>query len=385
MNLDRGYSIPTDVTPQQRKLQAQLDAVLNQAALGLVLVDGDGGSQVNPVAARLLEIPAGPGTASAVGEAIAKRRGTWRVHDAGGPEGPDLNLGARGMEFWELPDKGGMIEVECRPTDSFGAPGHIWIFTDVTDVWSLGLNLQQSVAALQVLNRELDREVKNRLDVEEQLREYNAELETRRRAVERRAAQSARLAELLALEKKQLELSKRESDFLANHDTLTGLMNRRAFEQRLRLMMQTDTQEHAATAVMFIDLDNFKTVNDTLGHDAGDSLLKDVASRLTGMLRDTDLVARLGGDEFVIATSHAEEPGPAGLRLLAERVRDTLQIEVPTQDEAIQVAATIGVAAAPEDGSTIEALLENADQAMYVGKRHGRNAVVFHAELPKQA
>jgi diguanylate cyclase (GGDEF)-like protein len=136
---------------------------------------------------------------------------------------------------------------------------------------------------------------------------------------------------------------------------------------------------------MFIDLDNFKTVNDTLGHDAGDSLLKDVASRLTGMLRDTDLVARLGGDEFVIATSHAEEPGPAGLRLLAERVRDTLQIEVPTQDKAIQVAATIGVAAAPEDGSTIEALLENADQAMYVGKRHGRNAVVFHAELPKQA
>jgi diguanylate cyclase (GGDEF)-like protein len=103
------------------------------------------------------------------------------------------------------------------------------------------------------------------------------------------------------------------------------------------------------------------------------------------MLRDTDLVARFGGDEFAIATGHAKELGPASLRQLAERVRDTLQIEVPTPDAVIQVAATLGVAAAPEDGETIEALLEHADQAMYVGKRRGRNAVVFHADLPDRA
>jgi diguanylate cyclase (GGDEF)-like protein len=296
-----------------------------------------------------------------------------------------LNLGAHDGEYWELPDNRGLIQVEGRPIGSSGAPGWLWIFTDITTAWTLGINLSQSVAALQVLNRALDREVKNRLDVEEQLREYNAELETRRRAVERRAAQSARLAELLALEKKQLELSKRQSDFLANHDILTGLMNRRAFEQRLRRMLETDTQEHAATAVMFIDLDNFKTVNDTLGHDAGDHLLKDVAGRLTAMLRDTDLVARLGGDEFVIATSHAENPGSAGLRLLADRIRDTLQIDVPADGQVIQVGATIGVAAAPDDGTTIETLLKNADQAMYVGKRHGRNAVVFHADLGRRS
>jgi len=382
MNLDRAYSIPAEDAPQQRKLQNQLDAVLNQVSLGLVLVDADGSSLVNPVAARLLDIQAGPGTASEVGEAIAKRRGTWRVHDSADLQTPHLNTGAKGMEFWELPDNTGLIEVECRPS---GESGHLWIFTDVTALWSVGINLQQSVSTLQVINRELDREVKRRLDIEEQLREYNAELEKRRRAVERRAAQSARLAELLEQEKKQLELSKQESDFLANHDRLTGLMNRRGFEQRLQSMVDTDTKENAATAVMFIDLDGFKAVNDTLGHDAGDTLLKEVASRLTAMLRDTDLVARFGGDEFVIATSHAEDPGPAGLRLLAERVRDTLQIDVAGPDRTIKVAATLGVAAAPDDGETIDRLLDHADQAMYVGKRRGRNAVVFYADLPKQS
>ncbi|WP_395022807.1 diguanylate cyclase domain-containing protein [Dongia sp.] len=384
MNVDRGYSIPTEETPQLRKLQGQLEAVLGQASLGLVLTDGDGGSLVNPVAAALLALPSGAGTAAQADAAIASRRATWRVHRPADMEAPYLDFSAHDGEYWELPGNRGLIQVECRPVPGSGTEGRLWIFTDLSPAWSLSLNLSQSVATLQVLNRELDREVKRRLDVEEQLREYNAELETRRRAVERRAVQSARLAELLAQEKKQLELSKQESDFLASHDLLTGLMNRRAFEQRLRLMIETDTQEHATTAVMFIDLDNFKTVNDTLGHDAGDNLLKDVASRLTGMLRDTDLVARLGGDEFVIATSHAEDPGPSGLRLLADRVRDTLQIEVPAAGKVIQVAATIGVAAAPDDGTTIEALLQNADQAMYVGKRHGRNTVVFHADLGRQ-
>jgi diguanylate cyclase (GGDEF)-like protein len=385
MNLDRALSIPSEETPQQRKLQGQLDALLSQVSLGIILVDEDGGSLVNPVAARLLDLPSGPGNAAAAAAAMARKRSEWRVHQAAALEAPHLSLGAADAEFWELPDNRGMIQVESRPTGGPGAPGWLWIFTDISTAWSLAVNLKQSVGTLQVLNRELDREVKQRLDVEEQLREYNAELETRRRAVERRAAQSARLAELLTQEKKQLELSKQESDFLANHDLLTGLMNRRAFEQRLRQMLATDTQEQAATAVMFIDLDNFKTVNDTLGHEAGDNLLKDVAGRLIGMLRDTDLVARLGGDEFVIATSHAEKPGAGGLRLLVDRIRDTLQIDVPAADQVIRVAATIGVAAAPEDGTTIEALLKHADQAMYVGKRHGRNAVVFHADLPKPA
>jgi diguanylate cyclase (GGDEF)-like protein len=382
MNLDRGYSVPADDSQSQRKLQIQLDALLNQIALGLVLVDPDGSSLVNPVAARLLDIAPGPGTASEVGEAIAKRRGSWRVHKSTGLDVPQLNTGARGVEFWELPMNGGMIEVESRPYDNCGARGWLWIFSDVTAIWTLGVNLQQSVSTLQVLNRQLDREVKQRLDIEEQLREYNAELERRRRAVERRAVQSARLADLLAQEKRELELSKQESDFLANHDRLTGLMNRRGFEQRLQSLVDTDNKENAATAVMFIDLDGFKAVNDTLGHEAGDTLLKDVAARLTGMLRDTDLVARFGGDEFVIATSHVEA-GAASLCLLADRVRDTLQIEVPGPDGAIQVAATLGVAAAPHDGETIETLLDHADQAMYVGKRRGRNAVVFYADLSK--
>jgi diguanylate cyclase (GGDEF)-like protein len=385
MNLDRGYSIPGDDSQPHHKLQIQLNTVLNQVPLGLVLIDPDGSSLVNPVAARLLDIAPGPVKSNEVGEAIAKRRGTWRVHKSTGLDVPQLNPGARDMEFWELPENGGMIEVESRPFENCGARGWLWIFTDITAIWTLGINLQQSVSTLQVLNRELDREVKQRLDIEEQLREYNAELERRRRAVERRAVQSARLADLLTQEKRELELSKQESDFLANHDRLTGLLNRRGFEQRLQSMVDTDNKENAATAVMFIDLDGFKAVNDTLGHEAGDTLLKEAATRLTGILRDTDLVARFGGDEFVIATSHAEEPGPSGLRMLADRVRDTLQIEVAGPGGEIQVAATLGVAAAPHDGETIETLLDHADQAMYVGKRRGRNAVVFYADLSKQS
>jgi len=353
--------------------------VMNKVTLGMVLLDAEGGSLVNPVAARLLDLPVGASPAAQVANAMAARRTTWRVHDAAAADVP--SLGVRGTEYWELPDHGGFIQIESRPTGGMTEPGRFWIFTDVTAIWSLTANLKQSIAALQVMNRELDREVKRRLDVEEQLRQYNAELETRKRAVERRALKSAKLAEALEQEKKALEVSKQESDFLAFHDLLTGLMNRRAFEQQLRQMVQLSAQNDADTAVMFIDLDNFKTVNDTLGHDAGDTLLKEIANRLTGMLRDTDLVARFGGDEFAIATSHAKELGPESLLLLAERVRDTLQIAVPAPDKTIQVTATLGVATTPDDGETIEVLLEHADQAMYVGKRRGRNAVVFYADL----
>jgi diguanylate cyclase (GGDEF)-like protein len=369
----------------QQKLQSQIDAVMNKVTLGMVLLDAEGGSLVNPVAARLLDLPVGAGTAVQVAEAMAARRAGWRVHDAADTDVPGQSHGGRGTEYWEIPDHGGFIQIESRPTGSVTEPGRLWIFTDITAVWSLTANLKQSIAALQVVNRELDREVKRRLDVEEQLRQYNAELETRKRAVERRAAQSAKLAEALEQEKKALEASKQESDFLAFHDLLTGLMNRRAFERQLRQMIELSAQNDAVTAVMFIDLDDFKAVNDTLGHDAGDLLLKEVANRLTGMLRDTDLVARFGGDEFAIATSHAKELGPDSLRLLADRIRETLQIAVPVGDRAIRVAATLGVASAPDDGETIEALLEHADQAMYVGKRRGRNAVVFYADLPERA
>jgi diguanylate cyclase (GGDEF)-like protein len=368
------------VALRQQKLKSQIDTVMNKVTLGMVLLDVEGGSLVNPVAARLLDLPVGAGPAAQVTKAMAARRATWRVHDAAAADVP--SLGVRGTEYWELPDHGGFIQIESRPTGGVTEPGRFWIFTDVTAIWSLTANLKQSIAALQVMNRELDREVKRRLDVEEQLRQYNAELETRKRAVERRALKSAKLAEALEQEKKALEVSKQESDFLAFHDLLTGLMNRRAFEQQLRQMVQLSAQNDAVTAVMFIDLDNFKTVNDTLGHDAGDTLLKEVANRLTGMLRDTDLVARFGGDEFAIATSHAKELGPESLLLLAERVRDTLQIAVPAPDKTIQVTATLGVATTPDDGETIEVLLEHADQAMYVGKRRGRNAVVFYADLP---
>src|SRR5262245_31177793 len=130
MNLDRAYSIPADESAQLRKLQTQLDAVVNEVSLGVILVDQDGVSLVNPVAARLLGLSAGPGAAVDVAEAMARRRAGVGVHVAAGMDLPLPKFSAKDVEFWELPDNGGMIQVESRPTGSDGEPGWLWIFTD---------------------------------------------------------------------------------------------------------------------------------------------------------------------------------------------------------------------------------------------------------------
>ena len=162
-------------------------------------------------------------------------------------------------------------------------------------------------------------------------------------------------------------------DHQAHHDSLTGLPNRMLFEARLRHALEEARQESLQGAVLFIDLDRFKHINDSLGHPVGDLLLKSIALRLKNQLRDIDTVARLGGDEFIILL-----PGLHAFRD-AEQVAQKLlgcfnqPFKVDTQE--LFISASIGISLYPEDGDDVASLIKHADAAMYRSKARGRNRI----------
>ena len=189
------------------------------------------------------------------------------------------------------------------------------------------------------------------------------------------------MAEDLAQRNKEIEQSRAESDFQAKHDELTGLPNRRFFIDYLQQVIGIAGSAGAHKALLFVDLDNFKPVNDILGHDEGDRLLRKVALRLTSSVRDSDFVARLGGDEFAVIATMKPENGLNGVRIVAERILAALNLTVEQADPPIDVAASIGIALYPSDADNREALLRAADKAMYEAKHQGRNRVLFACEL----
>jgi diguanylate cyclase (GGDEF)-like protein/PAS domain S-box-containing protein len=169
-------------------------------------------------------------------------------------------------------------------------------------------------------------------------------------------------------ERKRAEQAIRQ---LAFHDALTGLPNRMLFEDRLRMALSRAQREKSMLAVMFLDLDRFKVVNDTLGHSEGDRLLQAVASDLTKLVREGDTVARVGGDEFTILLPEIDRIGDAVQ--VAERILETLKQPRLLGEQEFRVTASIGVTAYPDDGADVETLLRNADTAMYRAKERGRD------------
>ncbi len=157
----------------------------------------------------------------------------------------------------------------------------------------------------------------------------------------------------------------------ANFDTLTSLPNRRMFRDRLEQEIKKLERTGLSLAVMFLDLDHFKEVNDTMGHDKGDDLLKAAALRIKSCIRETDTVARLGGDEFVILLS--EMDGITNSERVAENILARLVEPFELGGEPIYISASIGVTLYPSDAINFDDLLKNADQAMYVAKSQGRN------------
>jgi diguanylate cyclase (GGDEF)-like protein/PAS domain S-box-containing protein len=171
-------------------------------------------------------------------------------------------------------------------------------------------------------------------------------------------------------------------EFHAYHDVLTNLPNRKLFTDRLRQSLTRAKRSGRAVAVMFIDVDHFKTINDTLGHTAGDELLLEMSRRLRGCVREEDTVARLGGDEFTIILSELRQPDDAiGV---AEKVLDTVQVPLSIGGMPIEVTASVGIALYPDDGTDPESLLRNADSAMYRAKESGRNNFQLCTDEMKQ-
>jgi diguanylate cyclase (GGDEF)-like protein/PAS domain S-box-containing protein len=168
--------------------------------------------------------------------------------------------------------------------------------------------------------------------------------------------------------------------FMALHDSLTQLPNRVMLRQRMEEMLSRARRDGSAMAVLCIDIDDFKAVNDTLGHPAGDRLLKTLGGRVKSLIRDTDIVARLGGDEFaVLAGSMA---GPVDASRLAARILEAIAAPCDLDGHTVAVGASIGIAFAPADGEDPDALLKNADMALYRAKGEGKGTFrFFEAEM----
>lgn len=159
--------------------------------------------------------------------------------------------------------------------------------------------------------------------------------------------------------------AEREILHLANHDPLTGLANRRLLMDRLEQLLNQARRYQHQLAVIFLDLDGFKPVNDRWGHDVGDQLLRAVAERLQNHLRDSDTLARIGGDEFVVLMPHAEQPA---ISCVAEKLIQAIEQPFQLGDIDIRISTSLGVARYPQDGDSASALLQKADRAMYAHK-----------------
>jgi len=181
------------------------------------------------------------------------------------------------------------------------------------------------------------------------------------------------LEQLVAARTRGLEAANHQLRHLATHDTLTGLPNRALLDDRLGQAMALADRDGRSFALLMCDLDRFKMINDSLGHRAGDELLKAVANRISSLVRGGDTVARFGGDEFVLLQNSIGEPDEASD--LAGRVIAMLQDPITIAGIDVHTSPSIGIAFYPSDGTTLEALLARADAAMYSAKQRGRGKV----------
>lgn len=165
--------------------------------------------------------------------------------------------------------------------------------------------------------------------------------------------------------------------YLAYHDPVTGLPNRVMFNRVLEHALQRAASNRSGLAVLFIDLDRFKNINDTLGHHAGDRLLQEIARRLQGVLQGQELVARLGGDEFVVLLDREKEASRANH--VARHILDTVVREYRLEGQPVHVTASIGISLYPDDGTDAFSLMKHADVAMYRAKAAGKNTFQFYA------
>jgi diguanylate cyclase (GGDEF)-like protein len=194
-------------------------------------------------------------------------------------------------------------------------------------------------------------------------------------AEEMKLAQSIGLHLYMAIVQKRVEAMIR---YQASHDGLTRLPNRLLFNEQLSLSLVQAQQQDKMVGVAFLDLDRFKTINDSLGHAVGDQLLQQVASALRECLRDCDAIARWGGDEFTLLLPHLTSA--EDITQLAQRILEKLSLPFHTEQQELYVTASLGIALYPYDGEDVETLLKNADAAMYRAKQLGKNNYQLYTE-----
>jgi diguanylate cyclase (GGDEF)-like protein/PAS domain S-box-containing protein len=192
------------------------------------------------------------------------------------------------------------------------------------------------------------------------------------------AASREQLERAVAERTAELQEANARAQHLADHDALTGLPNRRLLEDRLKQALAQSYRNRKQTAVMFIDLDRFKTVNDSLGHAVGDVLLREVAVRLVKQLREGDTICRIGGDEFMVVLPEVKRS--SHVAQVAQKIIEQLSQPVVVEERELTVTPSIGIAVFPDDGRDAEALIRNADAAMYHAKEMGRANYQFFTE-----
>lgn len=189
------------------------------------------------------------------------------------------------------------------------------------------------------------------------------------------------LVQNLSDAKNQLELTNTRLKQDATHDPLTQVANRSLFEANFEKGIQMAAKEHSILALLYLDLDGFKNVNDTYGHEAGDQLLLIVVARLNNVLRNKDILSRLGGDELAIILENMANV--QAIADVAERVREVISEPIMLEKAEVQVHVSIGIAIYPTDGTDANTLLRVADRAMYYVKDHGGNNYHFNVQLEK--
>jgi diguanylate cyclase (GGDEF)-like protein len=175
-----------------------------------------------------------------------------------------------------------------------------------------------------------------------------------------------------AIERKQTHT---RLQHLAQHDALTGLPNRELFHDRLQTALARARREHSRLALLYIDLDRFKQVNDALGHAAGDLLLREVGLRLRQCVRESDTIGRIGGDEFLVLLPTIDQPADAAR--VAAKIRHALNRPFELDGELASISSSIGIAVCPEHGDGKQELIQRADRAMYAAKQRGGDRAVL--------
>jgi len=176
----------------------------------------------------------------------------------------------------------------------------------------------------------------------------------------------------------EIKASQEKLRALVNHDPLTGLPNRRLINELIQRAIQNHAHHQKEIALLFIDLDRFKSINDSLGHQYGDKLLYEVSERIRASIHQDDVAARLGGDEFIVMMENINSREDAEHR--AKKILNSLQIEFIIDNKELFISASIGIAVFPDDGKTVESIIKAADIAMYQVKNSGKNNYCFYAE-----